>query len=172
MNLLFIILRYITCNHPHKVKLAKFWMTLAVSVSVLKVFDSGYACVRPKRDGLRMAGHRKRRKREAEIRRWLISGLPWSSHSSAQLEKILFNSSGKDLEAQRDETSALWFNIFQCLFVSFLREFVFLTHGHRLSFALPPHRFPSSASGCCSNLRQINILGDRPHSSRRRHRDA
>lgn len=63
-----------------------------------------------------MAGHRKRRKREAEIRRWLISGLPWSSHSSAQLEKILFNSSGKDLEAQHDETSALWFNVFSCLF--------------------------------------------------------
>lgn len=80
-----------------KVKLARFWMTLAVNVRVRRVFGSGYGCVRPKREGLRIAGHKKRRKREAEMSRWPISGLPWSSHTSTQLEKILFNSSGKGL---------------------------------------------------------------------------
>lgn len=76
-------------------------MTLAVKVRVRRVFFSGYGCVRPKREGLRTAGHKKRRKRDAEMSRWPISGLHWTSHNSTQSEKILCNSSGKCLKARQ-----------------------------------------------------------------------
>lgn len=75
-------------------------MTLAVRVRVRRVLGSGYGCVSPKSEGLRMAGQRKRRKSDAEMRRWPISALPCSSQSSTQLEKILFSSSGNGLEAK------------------------------------------------------------------------
>ena len=78
-------------------KLDRFWMTLAVSVSVRRVEASGYGWIRPKSEGLRMAGQRKRRKSDAEMRRWPISGRPCPSHSSVHLEKISLSSTGKEL---------------------------------------------------------------------------
>lgn len=48
-------------------------MTLAMSVRVRDVRSSGYSCIRLKSEGDMMAGHRKRRKSEALIRRLLMS---------------------------------------------------------------------------------------------------
>lgn len=48
-------------------------MTLAMSVRVRDVRSSGYSCMRLKSEGDMMAGHRKRRKSEALIRRLLMS---------------------------------------------------------------------------------------------------
>lgn len=73
-----------------------------------------------------MAGHRKRRNSEAEMRRWPISGRPCSLHSFTQLEKILLSSSGKDLQGKRwwersvTALDFLWMNMNQHSFDSIL----------------------------------------------------
>ena len=53
----------------HLAKLARFWVTLAMRVSVRAVRSSGYSCSRLKSEGDMMAGQRKRRKREALMSR-------------------------------------------------------------------------------------------------------
>src|SRR4029434_5221163 len=63
------------------VKLARFCVTLAMSVSVRAVRSSGYSCVRLKSDGDITAGHRNRRQSDALIKRSLMSGRPRLPHS-------------------------------------------------------------------------------------------
>ena len=62
-----------TVRLTHLVKLARFCVTLAMSVSVRAVRSSGYSCMRPNSEGDMMAGHRKRRNRDALIRRLEMS---------------------------------------------------------------------------------------------------
>lgn len=81
-------------------KLARFWMTLAMRVSVREVCSSGYSCVRLKRLGDMMAGHRKRRNREALIRRSVMSCLPLFRHCCFQDANTSFSSRGNTLESK------------------------------------------------------------------------
>lgn len=78
-------------------KLARFWMTLAMSVRVREVRSSGYSCMRLKRLGDMMAGHRKRRKSEALMSRSLRSCLPRARHCCFQEANTSFSSRGKTL---------------------------------------------------------------------------
>lgn len=73
-------------------------MTLAMSVSVRDVRSSGYSCMRLKRLGDMMAGHRKRRNREALISRSLMSGRPRLLHSCLHEAKTSLSSLGKTLK--------------------------------------------------------------------------
>lgn len=82
-------------------KLARFWMTLAMRVSVREVWSSGYSCIRLKRLGDMMAGHRKRRNREALIRRSLMSCLPLFRHCCFQDANTSFSSRGNTLKSKR-----------------------------------------------------------------------
>lgn len=82
----------------HLVKLARFCVTLAISVSVRAVRSSGYSCMRLKSEGDMMAGHRKRRKRDALIRRSLMSGRPRLLHSCLQDANTSLSSRGNTLE--------------------------------------------------------------------------
>lgn len=88
---------YIVCV-THRVKLARFCSTFAVRVRVRSVLGSGYGWVSPNREGLRMAGQRNRRNKDAEMRRYPMSARPRSSQSDTQLEKISFSSTGKELQ--------------------------------------------------------------------------
>lgn len=81
----------------HCVKLARFCSTLAVRVRVRSVLGSGYGWISPNREGLRIAGQRNRRNKDAEMRRCPMSARPRSSQSDTQLEKISFSSTGKEL---------------------------------------------------------------------------
>lgn len=83
-------------------KLARFWVTLAMSVSVRAVRSSGYSCIRLKSDGDMMAGHRKRRKSEALIKRSLMSGRPRLLHSCRHEAKTSFSSRGKTLHKEEE----------------------------------------------------------------------
>jgi len=83
-------------------KLARFWVTLAMRVKVRAVRSSGYSCRRLKRDGDMMAGQRNRRKREALIRRSLMSGRPRLLHSCLHEAKTSLSSLGKTLKQQKD----------------------------------------------------------------------
>lgn len=93
-------------------KLARFWMTLAMRVSVREVWSSGYSCVRLNRLGDMMAGHRKRRKREALIRRSLMSCLPLFRHCCFQDANTSFSSRGNTLKKNKKnkkrELKFLW----------------------------------------------------------------
>lgn len=83
-------------------KLARFWMTLAMSVRVREVRSSGYSCMRLKSDGDMMAGQRKRRKREALISLLLMScGWPRDRHCCFHDANTSFNSRGKTLVGAR-----------------------------------------------------------------------
>lgn len=100
------------CEHyivsvTHGVKLARFCSILAVRVKVRSVLGSGYGWVNPNREGLRMAGQRNRRNKDAEMRRCPMSARPRSSQSDTQLEKISFSSTGKELqETDHNQTTA------------------------------------------------------------------
>lgn len=85
-------------NITYLAKLARFWMTLAISVSVREVRSSGYSCMRLKRLGDMMAGHRKRRNNEALMSRSLMSCLPRFRHCCFHDANTSFNSRGKTLE--------------------------------------------------------------------------
>ncbi len=78
-------------------KLARFWMTLAMRVSVREVRSSGYSCMRLKSEGDMMAGHRKRRKSDALIRRWLMSCFPRAWHCCFHDANTSFSSRGNTL---------------------------------------------------------------------------
>ncbi|KAF3857665.1 hypothetical protein F7725_010866 [Dissostichus mawsoni] len=83
-----------SCSRKSFMK-AMFWMTLAMRVRVREVRSSGYSCIRPNREGDMMAGHRKRRKSEALIRRWLMScWWPRASHCCRHEENTSFSSRG------------------------------------------------------------------------------
>lgn len=82
------------------VKLARFWVTLAMSVSVRAVRSSGYSCIRLKREGDMMAGHRKRRNSEALIKRSLMSGRPRPLHSCRHEANTSLSSRGKTLRRE------------------------------------------------------------------------
>lgn len=85
------------------VKFARFWITLATRVRVREVASSGYSWVRPKRLGDMMAGHKKRKKRDAEMSRWPILALPRKWHASCQAVKTSLSSAGKELQGERTE---------------------------------------------------------------------
>ncbi len=85
-------------KYTHLVKLARFCVTLAISVSVRAVRSSGYSCMRLKSEGDMMAGHRKRRKRDALISRSLMSGRPRLLHSCLQDANTSLSSRGNTLE--------------------------------------------------------------------------
>lgn len=79
-------------------KLARFCMTLAMSVSVREVRSAGYSCIRLKSDGDMMAGHMKRRKREELIRLSARSSRPRSAHRALHEANTSFSSRGNMLE--------------------------------------------------------------------------
>ena len=81
----------------HLAKLARFWVTLAMRVSVRAVRSSGYSCSRLKSEGDMMAGQRKRRNREALMSRSLMSGRPRLLHSCRQEANTSLSSRGKTL---------------------------------------------------------------------------
>lgn len=82
----------------HLLKLARFCMTLAMSVSVREVRSAGYSCIRLKSDGDMMAGHMKRRKREELIRLSARSSRPRSAHRALHEANTSFSSRGNMLE--------------------------------------------------------------------------
>lgn len=86
-------------------KLAKFCVTLAMSVSVRAVRSSGYSCIRLKSEGDMMAGQRKRRNKEALIRRSLMSGRPRLLHSCRQDANTSFSSRGKTLKTEGERNN-------------------------------------------------------------------
>lgn len=83
--------------NPYLVKFARFCVTLAIRVSVRAVRSSGYSCVKLKREGDMMAGHRKRKNNEALIRRSLISGRPRLPHSCLHDANTSLSSLGNTL---------------------------------------------------------------------------
>lgn len=85
----------------HLAKLARFWVTLAMRVSVRAVRSSGYSCSRLKSEGDMMAGQRKRRNREALMSRSLMSGRPRLLHSCLQEANTSLSSRGKTLCGDR-----------------------------------------------------------------------
>jgi len=100
-------------HHPpppgaHLVKLARFWMTLAMRVRVRAVCSSGYSCMRPKRLGDITAGQRNRRKSEALINRSAMSSRPRSAHRSRHEAKTSFSSRGNTLRGRGDTVRDPW----------------------------------------------------------------
>lgn len=89
----------------HLLKLARFWITLAMSVSVREVRSAGYSCVRLKREGDMMAGHMKRRKKEELMRLSARSSLPRSAHLALHEAKTSFSSRGKMLKQEFNFTN-------------------------------------------------------------------
>lgn len=87
----------------HLVKLARFWVTLAMSVSVRAVRSSGYSCIKLKSEGDMMAGQRNRRNKDALIKRSLMSGRPRLLHSCRHDAKTSLSSRGKTLVRVGDE---------------------------------------------------------------------
>lgn len=90
-------------------KLARFCVTLAMSVSVRAVRSSGYSCIKLKRDGDMMAGQRKRRNKEALIKRSLMSGRPRLLHSCRHDANTSFSSRGKTLSGNQRQDRRCWF---------------------------------------------------------------
>lgn len=78
-------------------QLARFWMTLAISVRARAGPGAGCSGARPKRLGARMAGHRSRRKREAHTRRGPSASEPRALHASRQPENTVPSSAGNQL---------------------------------------------------------------------------
>lgn len=103
MRLIFFHCFKQTSTHTYLVKLARFWVTLAMSVSVRAVRSSGYSCIRLKSEGDIMAGHRKRRNKDALIKRSLMSGRPRLLHSCRHDANTSFNSRGNTLPSAREE---------------------------------------------------------------------
>ncbi|TNN72313.1 hypothetical protein EYF80_017465 [Liparis tanakae] len=89
----------------HLLKLARFCITLAMSVSVRDVRSAGYSCIRLNREGDMMAGHMKRRNREELMRLSARSSLPRSAHRALQEAKTSFSSRGKMLKEEDCFTS-------------------------------------------------------------------
>lgn len=85
----------------HLAKLARFCVTLAMSVRVRAVRSSGYSWSRLKSEGDMIAGQRKRRKREALMSRSLMSGRPRLLHSCRQEANTSLSSRGKTLSRDR-----------------------------------------------------------------------
>lgn len=79
-------------------KLARFCITLAMSVSVRDVRSAGYSCIRLNSEGDMMAGHMKRRNREELMRLSARSSLPRSALLALQEAKTSFSSRGKMLK--------------------------------------------------------------------------
>lgn len=86
----------------HLLKLARFCITLAMSVSVRDVGSAGYSCIRLNREGDMMAGHMKRRKRDELMRLSARSSLPRSAHLALHEAKTSFSSRGNMLESEGD----------------------------------------------------------------------
>lgn len=86
----------------HLLKLAKFCITLAMSVSVRDVRSAGYSCIRLNREGDMMAGHMKRRNREELMRLSARSSLPRSAHLALHEAKTSFSSRGNMLRQEHD----------------------------------------------------------------------
>lgn len=82
-------------------KLARFCITLAMSVSVRDVRSAGYSCIRLNSEGDMMAGHMKRRNREELMRLSARSSLPRSALLALQEAKTSFSSRGKMLKRVR-----------------------------------------------------------------------
>lgn len=83
----------------HLLKLARFCITLAMSVSVRDVRSAGYSCIRLNREGDMMAGHMKRRNRE-ELMRLSARSLPRSAHLARHEAKTSFSSRGNMLKQE------------------------------------------------------------------------
>lgn len=86
----------------HLLKLARFCITLAMSVSVRDVGSAGYSCIRLNREGDMMAGHMKRRKRDELMRLSARSSLPRSAHLALHEANTSFSSRGNMLESEGD----------------------------------------------------------------------
>ncbi|KAF3833945.1 hypothetical protein F7725_025149 [Dissostichus mawsoni] len=84
----------------HLLKLARFCITLAMSVSVRDVRSAGYSCIRLNREGDMMAGHMKRRNREELMRLSARSSLPRSAHLALHEAKTSFSSRGNMLKQE------------------------------------------------------------------------
>lgn len=78
-------------------QLARFWMTLAMSVRVRAGPGAGCSGARPKRLGAKMAGHRSLRKRDAHTSRGPSASEPRALHASRQFENTVPSSAGKQL---------------------------------------------------------------------------
>ena len=76
-------------------------MTLAMSVRVRDVRSSGYSCMRLKSEGDMMAGHRKRRKSEALMRRLLMSCFPLDTHCCFHAANTSLSSLGNTLMGEQ-----------------------------------------------------------------------
>lgn len=85
-------------TETHLLKLARFCITLAMSVSVRDVRSAGYSCIRLNREGDMMAGHMKRRNREELMRLSARSSLPRSAHLALHEAKTSFSSRGNMLK--------------------------------------------------------------------------
>lgn len=94
--------------NAYLVKFARFCVTLAIRVSVRAVRSSGYSCVKLKREGDMMAGHRKRKNNEALIRRSLISGRPRLPHSCLQDANTSLSSRGNTLLRSGELNIEFW----------------------------------------------------------------
>lgn len=79
-------------------------MTLAMRVRVRAVRSSGYSCMRLKSEGDMMAGHRKRRKSEALMSRWLMSCLPRVRQCCFHEANTSFSSRGNTLVEENQES--------------------------------------------------------------------
>lgn len=87
-------------TETHLLKLARFCITLAMSVSVRDVRSAGYSCIRLNREGDMMAGHMKRRNREELMRLSARSSLPRSAHLALHEAKTSFSSRGNMLKPE------------------------------------------------------------------------
>lgn len=88
---------HILVEYTHLVKLARFCVTLAMSVRVRAVRSSGYSCIKLKSEGDMMAGHRNLRNKDALIKRSLMSGRPRLLHSCRHDANTSFSSRGNTL---------------------------------------------------------------------------
>lgn len=86
----------------HLLKLARFCITLAMSVSVRDVRSAGYSCIRLNREGDMMAGHMKRRNREELMRLSARSSLPRSAHLALHEANTSLSSRGNMLKGESD----------------------------------------------------------------------
>lgn len=89
-------------TRTHLLKLARFCITLAMSVSVRDVRSAGYSCIRLNREGDMMAGHMKRRNKEELMRLSARSSLPRSAHLALHEAKTSFSSRGNMLKQEHD----------------------------------------------------------------------
>lgn len=92
----------------HLLKLARFCITLAMSVSVRDVRSAGYSCIKLNREGDMMAGHIKRRNREELMRLSARSSLPRSAHLALHEAKTSFSSRGNMLKPEHDFITQCW----------------------------------------------------------------